>query len=206
MLYYYLSKLTEKYIVKDNKTLYYFVPLIAAFIPTLVVLIIRNSWRLHLDTIADLEYWGLILLAIVISSTLTIVFSPSTNKVEPMELSMRCLHGGFMEVPERVMLQNFTLLMLMSFNIQAKYSVLISSIVIALGIIIDAILRKDKDYRSITVKVISSLIFSLLVGHVYYFSGCIIYCIVGHILERFISNIFYIRKKIVSDSEYDYQE
>ena len=29
---------------KENKTLGYFVPLIAAFIPTLVILIIKNGW------------------------------------------------------------------------------------------------------------------------------------------------------------------
>ena len=216
-LYYFLSKLTDKYIVKDNKTLYYISPLIASFIPALVVVIIqivKGDIVFSLNELLDLEYWGIILLAVVISSTLTIVFSPSPNKVEPMELSMRCVHGGLMEIPERVMIQGFVLLIMEAFNanqpnhgyiVQEKNCVLIASIVICLGIVIEALIKKDKNYKALVVKVLSSLIFSLLVGHVYYFSqGCIIYCIVGHMLERFISNIFYIRKKI-TDS-YDYNE
>ena len=204
-VYYVLSFLTNKYIVKENKTLGYFVPLIAAFIPTLVILIIKNGWSLHLENFLDFEYWGTILLAVVVSSALTVVFSPSQNKIEPMELSMRCLHGGFMEVPERVMMQNFIMILLVAFNLKAKNCVVITATILGLGIIIEAIIKKDKDYKSLIIKVLSSVIFSLLVGHVYFFTGCIIYCIVGHILERFISNIFYIRKKMTEES-YDYKE
>ncbi|MBP5342737.1 hypothetical protein J6Y73_02285 [bacterium] len=198
-IYYLLSFITKKYLVKDKKILSYFVPLIASIVPTIVILAIKNNWSLHFENMLDLEYWGAILLAVAVSSALTIVFSPSQSKIEPMELSMRCLHGGFMEIPERMMMQNFLVIMLVVFNLEAKHAVVITAVVLAIGIIIESIINKDKNYKSIAIKVLSSVIFSLLVGHVYFFTDAIIYCIVGHIIERFISNIFYIRKKFTEE-------
>jgi len=180
--------LIHKYLVKESKVAKAFSPIIASLVPTVFILIWKQDWSLHLDNIAVPKYWGIVLVTEAIVCALVIlIIKRKTEEKTGKDLFLMCIEAGAMEIPQRLMMQNFICLLLIAWGMDAKVGIPITGLVFCAGIWVQALIAKDRNYFRLMIEMLASFIFSLGIGYVYYCSGCLIYCIAAHMAERFIT-------------------
>lgn len=192
----------HKYLVKDSKVAEAFSPLIASLVPTVFVLMWKQDWSLHLDKLLIPEYWGIILLTEAIVCVLVIAFIDRKFEITTgKELFLMCVEAGAMEIPQRLMMQNFICLLLGAWGMDARLGIPINGLVFCAGIFAQALIVKERNHFRLIIEMLASFTFSLGAGYVYYFSGCLIYCIAAHMAERFITVKYAIKKAAKSSSQ-----
>lgn len=189
-IFYGTSLLAHRYLLRGESALSYFAPLLAAFVPTVLILWRKGDWSPHLENLLVPSYWALTLggTAVVCALVLSLRKREATI-CSGRELWLRCVEAGTMEVPQRLMAQSFLCLLLAVWGLDVRYAVLLNALVWCLGICVQGIGVK-MTRAELAVDLVSSFLFSLAVGWVYYRSGYLVYCIAAHMLERYVTTRF----------------
>lgn len=127
---------------------------------------------------------------IILSATVVITsFIVSFEKSEKHNLFEWCIQGVAMEIPQRLFMQTFFMIVLRTMGIENAdwIAVLMNSVLWIQFIIIQDIMCGQKVNRKAIPKVLSSLVFSLGTGVLYVSSGCIVLTMFAHGAERIMS-------------------
>lgn len=89
-----------------------------------------------------------------------------------------------MEIPMRLMMQNFVCLLLNLWKEDILYGIIINGLIWCFSVLVQAAITKQ--YEGIIIDLAASFVFSLGIGYVYLESECIIFAVTAHMLERFI--------------------
>lgn len=97
--------------------------------------------------------------------------------------------GSLMELPQRLLLQNFLYLLLLIWELPhaALWSVVLNALVWCGGIAAQALLTRERFSLHLFLEGLASLLFSLGIGLAFFKSGCILLAVAAHFLERLLS-------------------
>lgn len=156
-------------------------PLISAFIPTLVIFMVKKDIPFHVDTWNNRSMWG-ILFATVFLTCLIKLFA---QKREMENLPTACVEAAFMEIPQRAMMQTFVCMLLDIWDLNPMYGIVINAFIWVSDIMVQARIFGEADKKEIVIDAFASFVFSLGAGYVFWISDCILYTMLAHALERF---------------------
>ena len=171
---------------------------IAAAIPTTVILCVANNAYLNFSSVTDCASWLIIIAAITLTS---LVISQKSVHVllYGKELLLYCIDGALMEIPQRLMMQAFLLLLSDALDVNKYWSIIITAVVWCVSICLQSVITKTKANTSTMLELVSSFLFSLLVGFVFVRTYFIGFTMLAHFCERFLSTT--LRKRFVLRKE-----
>lgn len=156
-------------------------PLISAFIPTLVIFIVKKDIPFHVDTLNNWRLWGILFVTVL----LTCLIKLFAQKREIENLPVACVEAAFMEIPQRAMMQTFVCMLLATWNLNPMYGIAINALIWVSDIMVQARIFGDADKKEIAIDAVASFVFSLGAGYVFLVSDCILYTMLAHATERF---------------------
>lgn len=165
-----------------------FKSVIAAVIPTYIILKLNNHYFFNVKSVSDWKAWIEILGVAII--TAFIVFK---NEVETLpsgkELLWYGIDGIFMEIPQRLMMQSFVWYILKQFKIDNAivFSIFINAMIWCSSIIIQNMIFKIKFEKSTVREIFSSFFFSVGAGYILIKTEFIVFTMIAHLVERIVS-------------------
>ncbi|WP_291579467.1 hypothetical protein [Clostridium sp. UBA6640] len=140
-----------------------------------------------LNIVGIFTFKNIIIFLVTIFLTSYIV---SFEKCEKHNFFEWSLLGISMEIPQRLFMQTFFMIVLrnMKLNNADLISILLNTILWIQFIFAQDIICGQKINRSVIPKILSSVCFSLGMGMLYVWSGCIIVTMIGHGTERILSD------------------
>ncbi|EOT23456.1 hypothetical protein C805_03117 [Eubacterium sp. 14-2] len=159
-------------------------PLFAALAPAVLILYWKGSWSLHIHSLKNLGWWGITLLTTGVVCMLISFRQKKQASCTRRELLFRCVEAGMMEIPMRLMMQNFVCLLLNLWKEDILYGIIINGLIWCFSVLVQEAITKQ--YEGIIIDLAASFVFSLGIGYVYLESECIIFAVTAHMLERFI--------------------
>lgn len=169
-----------------SKLLSHLGTVIAAAIPTIVILCAANNAYLNFSSVTDYASWLIIIAAVTLTS-LVISRKSVPILLHGRELLLYCIDGALMEIPQRLMMQAFLLLLSDALDVSKYWSVIITAIVWCVSICLQSVITKSYFTMSTVLDLVSSFIFSLLVGFVFVRTYFIGFTMLAHFCERFLS-------------------
>lgn len=161
---------------------------IAAIIPTYMVLRLNNNYFFNVKSISVWTAWvGIFCIAVVTA------FIVSKNEVEVLptrkELFWYGIDGIFMEIPQRLMMQSFVWYILERLKIDNAIllSIFVNAMIWCSSIIIQNMILKIKFQKSTLREIFSSLFFSVGAGYILVKTEFIVFTMIAHFMERIIS-------------------
>ena len=171
-------------------------PLLSAFLPTVIICIVSKKHPFHLETLCNLELWGIALLTVCITSLIIIFLKIRNKENNTKKLFKKCVEAAFMEIPQRVMMQTFIYVLLICWNQNSIWCIFINACIWCLDILVQAFIIRQTNYRKIMIEVISSFVFSIGIGYIFLISECLIIPMISHGLERYITNIVILKENV----------
>lgn len=182
-----LMILVQRKLVREEGMLSYLCPLIASFVPTVMILWWKNDFSLHLENMRYGRYWMIIFVGTSVVCAFILAFRKKENEgCSGRTLILKCVEAGTMEIPQRLMAQSFIFMLLSVWGRNTIYCIPINALVWCLGICVQGVLIRQ-ERRELIVDLIASALFSMAAGYVFYQTGCIVYCVIAHMLERFVT-------------------
>lgn len=172
-----------------------FKSVIAAVIPTYMILKLNNHYFFNVKSVSDWKDWIEILGVAIITA-----FIVSKNEVETLpsgkELLWYGIDGIFMEIPQRLMMQSFVWYILKQFKIDNAivFSIFINAMIWCSSIIIQNMIFKIKFEKSTVREIFSSFFFSVGAGYILIKTEFIVFTMIAHLVERIAST--WIRRKM----------
>lgn len=159
---------------------------IAAAIPTIIILLASNRYYFKLSGLTDYISW--IILAVTVALTSFIVsFNKADTLPKGKSLLLYGLDGALMEVPQRWMMQAFVILLLRLFGLDELYSIPITALVWCASICMQLALQKGKFTKKVVIDLVSSFVFSFGIGLVFIRANFIVMTMLAHFSERLLS-------------------
>lgn len=165
-----------------------FKSVIAAVIPTYIILKLNNHYFFNVKSVSDWKAWIEILGVAIITA-----FIVSKNEVETLpsgkELLWYGIDGIFMEIPQRLMMQSFVWYILKQFKIDNAivFSIFINAMIWCSSIIIQNMIFKIKFEKSTVREIFSSFFFSVGAGYILIKTEFIVFTMIAHLVERIVS-------------------
>ena len=160
---------------------------IVSVIPAAVIYYVIEDHPFHFENMADLGLWGIAVLTCALTAVFVLLLSKREKYADRKLLLKGCFDGILMEIPQRAMMQTFVAFLLPLFGKDVRWCVLINALIWCACIIFQSVVGKRKDYGELSVELISSFVFSMGIGYVFMKSGCIIFSMLAHAGERYLT-------------------
>ena len=187
--------LLDKYLPKKvTGTLGGFLFPLLSILPTIPIMINSGRPFLNFAGAADSTSWifGLVTVGAVL---LTLAGREGKKKLSVSQTIFSGLEGAAMEIPQRLMMQSFLLLLLTKWNVPSPdtWSCFVNALVWCCGIAIQSAITRKQD-RDQSFDMVASFLFSFGIGIVYLRSELILLPMVCHFAERILSQILQNRR------------
>ena len=96
------------------------------------------------------------------------------------------MEAAFVEIAQRLMMQSFVMYLLDVWGCATVWCIFLNALIWCAGIITQGILSRQKMGKDIVFDLIASFVFSMGCGYVFYLSGCIVFSVAAHAVERAI--------------------
>lgn len=167
-----------------NKLSRYSIQIISLFCYILMNIFMKvNMTVLKLQGLLNIKYWIWTIIVVFIVSYISSIKKRELAKLKKQEKLRSILSGMAMEIPQRLFMQVFLYAFIKSVGI----SVLFNSLIWCLGIWIQSLIISQKFNKELFIEVVASFIFSIGIGFIFMKSECIIFAVLGHGLERYLS-------------------
>lgn len=167
-----------------------FSPLLTAIIPTIVIWVLMGDYPFHFEKLIDYKVWGIAAVTLVATCAIVMFGTRTKEAYKPTELMEMCIEAACMEIPQRAMMQTVILWLLLKWNLNPLSCILINALIWCVDIIFQAVvIQKQVSVKKLLIEVISSFVFSIGIGYVFFAAKCIILPMALHLLERFVTNI-----------------
>lgn len=160
---------------------------IISIIPTIIIGICFHVHPFHFISIFNWKLW-LLAIATVIVTSLIIMLKHESH--ENVSLAPLCIEAACMEIPQRVMMQTFVLGILSMQKLNTIWSIFITALIWCAGILVQALVSKQKNFQYLFLEVSASFVFSMGIGYVFYFSECLFIPMFAHAAERFVTRTY----------------
>ena len=157
---------------------------IISIIPTIIIGICFYSHPFHFISIFNWKLW-LLAIATVIVTSLIIMLKHEPH--EDVPLAPLCIEAACMEIPQRVMMQTFVCGILSMQKLNTLWSIFITALIWCAGILVQAFVSKQKNFKHLFLEVFASFVFSMGIGYVFYSSECLVIPMLAHAAERFVT-------------------
>lgn len=157
---------------------------IISIVPTIIVGIRFCSHPFYFISFFNWKLW-LLAIATVIVSSLIIMLKHESHEDEP--LAPLCIEAVCMEIPQRVMMQTFVCGILSMQELNTLWSIFITALIWCAGILVQAFVSKQKNFKHLFLDVFASFMFSMGIGYVFYSSECLVIPMLAHATERFVT-------------------
>ena len=166
-----------------------FSPLLTAIIPTIIIWLLMGDYPFHFEKLIDYKVWVIAAVTLVATCAMVMFGSRTKEAYKPTELIGMCIEAACMEIPQRAMMQAIVLWLLLKWNLNLLSCILINALIWCGDIIFQAVvIQKQVSVKKLLIEVISSFVFSIGIGYVFYAARCIILPMALHSLERFVTN------------------
>lgn len=157
---------------------------VISIIPTIIIDICFCSHPFHFSSVFNWKLW-LFAIATVIATSLIILFKHERH--EDVPLAPLCLEAACMEIPQRVMMQTFVCGILSIQKLNTLWSIFITALIWCAGILVQAFVCKQMNFKHLFLDVFASFVFSMGIGYVFYSSKCFVIPMLAHAAERFVT-------------------
>ena len=106
---------------------------------------------------------------------------------EDVPLAPLCIEAACMEIPQRVMMQTFVCGILSMQKLNTLWSIFITALFWCAGILVQAFVSKQMNFKHLFLEVVASFVFSMGIGYVFYSSECLVIPMLAHAAERFVT-------------------
>ena len=162
---------------KNLKILTTLAPVISSFIPILIVMHYLFALDARMLRPIGWSEWVTTFSTLCITVFIKWETKDYIHYFKKSGLTDLVLEYSLMELPERMMLQSFVMLVLYTYGGDPYWGIYINAAILAILRITDDILRKRKSMYKIMTNVICGLIFSIGIGYVYFCTGAVLYCV-----------------------------
>lgn len=161
---------------------------IISIIPVIILLIITRVNIFNLYNLFDGISW-IILIITNINVIMLITLNSSNLHLSRKEIFVNGLEGLMMEIPQRVLMQNFIFALLAYWNVDNSniWCIVVNANIWCLGILVQALIMKQKLHKALFIEILSSFIFSIGIGYVFIKTELILLPMIAHFAERIIS-------------------
>ena len=165
---------------------HYFFPIISSILPLACILPFKRSWQTDWSRLSDIQMWGIIFLtAVAVNIFIFLFIRKPYTKQDKLHYFLALFEAGSMEIPMRLMMLNFTVILLELWKLPSWLSIYFTGIIWCLAIVVQAAAFGGRPKEAI-VEIVASMLFSVGIGYVYFSTGLLLFPIAGHILERLI--------------------
>lgn len=149
--------------------------------------------------LSNMRAW-IVMLATVVTVAFMISKKGERLSKLPSDILMIIVNGFMMEVCQRLFMQVLLITVLQMFDIPGYklWSIILTAVVWCVGIAIQEVITRKKFDKEFWLDTTCSFVFSIGIGYVLVESGCIFFTMIGHGLERLLSNVF----RISNDNRY----
>ena len=158
--------------------------MIISIIPTIIIGICFYSHPFHFISIFNWKLWLLAIVTVIVTS-LIIMLKHVPYEDEP--LALLYIEAACMEIPQRVMMQTFVCGILSMQKLNTLWSIFITALIWFAGILVQAFVSKQKNFKHLFLEVSASFVFSMGIGYVFYSSECLSIPMLAHAAERFVT-------------------
>lgn len=161
---------------------------IISIIPVIILLIITRRNIFNLYNLFDGISWVILIITNTIVIML-ITLNSSNLLLSRKAIFVNGLEGLMMEIPQRILMQNFifSLLSYWKINNSDIWCILINANIWCLGILVQALIMKRNLHKALFTEILSSFIFSIGIGYVFMRTELILLPMIAHFAERIIS-------------------
>lgn len=175
--------------LRNKKNLLMFSPMFSAIIPAIIIWLVMGDHPFHFEKLFNDTIWIIAVSTLLATCALVFCKSQSKGTESRSGLTEMCVEAACMEIPQRAMMQAFILWLLLKWNLNPIACILINAFIWCGDILFQVvIIQKHISVRKLIFEILSSFLFSLGIGYVFYATKCIILPMVMHALERFITN------------------
>lgn len=161
-------------------------PIASSILPLACILPFCTEWWGDIGALTNLKMWGIIcIFAILVNVFILLFIRRPYKKQKCVQYLLTLFEAGSMEIPMRMMMMNFLLLLLEHWCLPRYLSIVFTGIVWCMAILVQAVVFHQQ-WKETVIEMIASFMFSLGVGYVYYSTRVLLFAIVGHVLERAI--------------------
>lgn len=104
--------LTHIFLKKGHNRLTYFSPLLAACIPTVLILCLSDSYYLNLSALSSGKLWALTAATLLVTCLIKGLSDKKQRTAGKQELPWMCMEAAFVEIAQRLMMQSFLMYLL----------------------------------------------------------------------------------------------
>ena len=165
----------------------YFSPLMASCVPIALILRRSGSYSLNLSALSDAGLWGLSAATLLLTCLIKLLSERNRRRAEKRQLAYMCMEAAFVEIAQRLMMQSFVMNLLAAWGCGAAWCVPLNALVWCAGICAQAILLKQPLTKALAADLLTSFVFSIGCGYVFFRSGCIVFSMAAHAAERLIT-------------------
>lgn len=165
---------------------------LAAVIPTAIILSVNNKMVVNLRSLREPRLW-LVSVVTVLVTVFVVIRKKEQKQRKGKELWLYGLDGIFMEIPQRFMMQSFVFILLHLWEVENRdyYAILATAIVWCISIVVQCLLTKEKIGMKVVLDLLASFIFSMGIGYVFQQSGIILWTMAAHFAERILSSMIF---------------
>lgn len=161
---------------------------IISIIPAIILFKITRVNMFNLYNLFDGISW----IILIITNIIVIKFvtlNSSNLLLSRKEILVNGLEGLMMEIPQRVLMQNFVFSLLLYWKVANSnlWCILVNANIWCMGILVQALIMKRKLHKTLFIEILSSFIFSIGVGYVFIRTELILLPMIAHFAERIIS-------------------
>ena len=178
--------LTHIFLKKGHNRLTYFSPLLAACIPTVLILCLSDSYYLNLSALSSGKLWALTAATLLVTCLIKGLSDKKQRTAGKQELPWMCMEAAFVEIAQRLMMQSFLMYLLDAWGCAAIWCIFLNALIWCAGIVIQGILARQTMGKNFVLDLAASFVFSIGCGCVFYLSGCIVFSVTAHVAERLI--------------------
>lgn len=150
-----------------------------------VIMLWTKDYPINFESLANGRLWLIGAVTVLVSCGIVLFAKRSSEANEPLYL--RCIEAATMEIPQRVFMQTFICLLLAQFGKDARCAIVINALVWCAGILISTFFSNSREWGKTAIELVSSFVFSLGIGYVFFESSCFVIPMVAHAMERLIS-------------------
>ena len=178
--------LTHTFFKKGRYRLAYFSPLFAACIPLVLIICLSGSYSPNLSSLSNGKLWALTAATLLVTCLIKGLSEKKRRTVEKRELPWICMEAAFVEIAQRLMMQSFVMYLLDAWGCAAVWCIFLNALIWCAGIVTQGIVSRQAIGKNFVFDLIASFVFSVGCGYVFYLSGCIVFSVTAHVVERFI--------------------
>jgi hypothetical protein len=164
---------------------------ICSIIPVVVLFLVtpREVTVLNFSGFLDLTNFALFILAFLVPALIITFKAKKLTNVSKGVVVNEFISGAAMEIPQRLFMQTFFVVILSVYHINhgEVIAIFLNALIWCLFILTQAIILKQKFNAQFMIEEVTSFIFSVIVGFLFMRSNLILYPMLAHGMERIIS-------------------